>query len=76
MVRDLVGSTNRERRGVAEVDTKYVDPTAVGVHIENSDDICSICTYSLTSDLSYVVHVPRYILLADICNEYARQSQK
>ena len=30
-IRDLVGSTNRERRGVAEADTTYVTPSAVGV---------------------------------------------
>ena len=28
-VRDLVGSTNRERREVGETDTTYVDPSAV-----------------------------------------------
>ena len=46
-VRDLICSTNRKRRGVAEADTAYVDPSAVGVHKGNSDDIWSICTYSL-----------------------------
>ena len=31
-------------------------------------------TQSLTRGLFYAVHVRRYILLANICNEYARQS--
>ena len=31
-IRDLVGSTNRERQGVVEADTTYVDPSTVGVH--------------------------------------------
>ena len=73
-VSDLVDSTNRERRVVAEADTTYVDQSAVGVHNENSDDIWSICTYLLTHGLCYVMHVRRYILLANICNEYARRS--
>ena len=34
--RDLVDSTNRERRGVAEADTTYVDRSAVGVHNTNT----------------------------------------
>ena len=38
-VHDLAGSTNRERPGVAEADTTYVDLSAVGVHNENNDDI-------------------------------------
>ena len=63
-VRDLVGSTNRERRGNANVDTTNVDPSAVGVYIENSDDIWSICTYPLTFGLCYAMLVRRYILLA------------
>ena len=29
-VRDLVGSTNRKRRGVAKADTAHVEPSAVG----------------------------------------------
>ena len=66
-VHDLVGSTNRERRGVAEADTTYVDLSAVGVHNKNSDDIWSIRTRSLTRGLCYTVHVRRYILLANIC---------
>ena len=45
-----------------------------GVHNGNSDDILSICTYSLTLGLCYTMHVRRYILLANICNEYARGS--
>ena len=73
--RDLVGSTNREIRGVAEADTTYVDPFAVGVHNENSDDIWSLCTYSITRGLCYTMHVRRHILLANICNEYARHWQ-
>ena len=68
--RDLVGSTNHERRGVAEAYTTYVDPSADGVHNENSDGIWSICTYSLTC---YTMHVRGYILLTNICNDYARQ---
>ena len=55
-VRDLICSTNRERR-VAEADTTYVEPSAIGVHNENSDDIWSICTFSLTCGLYYVMHV-------------------
>ena len=73
-VHDLVGGTNRERRGVAKAVTTYVDPSEVGVHNENSDDIWSICTYPLPRGLCYAMHVRRYILLANICNEYARQS--
>ena len=38
-VHDLVGSTNRERRGVVEVNTTYVNPSAVGVHKKNINDI-------------------------------------
>ena len=60
---DSAGSTNLERRGVSESDTTYVDPSKVGVHNENSDDIWSICTYSFTGDLFYAPHVQRYILL-------------
>ena len=41
-VRNLVGSANRERRGVAEADTTYEVLSAVGVHSENSDVISSI----------------------------------
>ena len=73
-VRDLVDSTNRERRGVADADITYLDPSAVGIHKENIDDTWSICTYSLTRGLCYVMHVPRNILLANISKEYARQS--
>ena len=73
-VRDLVGSTNREERGVAEDDTTYVDPSEVGVQNENSDEIWSICTYSFTLGLYRAVHVRKYIMLANICNEYAGQS--
>ena len=50
------------------------NPSAVGVHNENSDDIRSIWTYSLTRGLRYAMHARRYILLANICNEYAFQS--
>ena len=70
---ELVGSTNREGRELAEVDTIYVDPSVDGVHKENSD-IWSISTYLLARGLYYAMHVRRYILLANICNEYARQS--
>ena len=59
---------------VSETDTTYLDPSAVGVHNDNTDDICSICTYSLTHGLGYALHVQRYILLANICNDYACQS--
>ena len=52
-VRGLVGSINRERRGVAETDITYVEPSAVGIHNENSNDIWSIYTYSLTHGLCY-----------------------
>ena len=41
---------------VAEADTIYVDPSAVGVHNGNSDNISSICTYSLTRGLCYAMH--------------------
>ena len=34
-IRDLGGCTNHERRGVAEANTTYVDPSALGVHNEN-----------------------------------------
>ena len=34
---DLAGCTKRER--VAKAETPYVDPSAVGVHNENCDDI-------------------------------------
>ena len=40
-VHDLVGCTRHERRGVSEADTTYVDPSAVDVHNENNDDICT-----------------------------------
>ena len=46
-VRDLVGSANCKRRGIAEVDTTYVDLYTVDVHNDNTDDIWFICTYSL-----------------------------
>ena len=72
-IRDLEGSTNRERRGVVEADTTYVDPSAVGVDNENSDEVLAICTYALTHGLCYVMHVRRNRFLADICNEYAHQ---
>ena len=29
------GNNNRERRGVADADTTYVDPSAVGIHNKN-----------------------------------------
>ena len=73
-VRDLVASTNRERRGVAEGDTTYVGPSMIGVHNENSEDIWSIFTYSLTRGLYDAMHLRKHIMLANICNEYARQS--
>ena len=73
-VHGLVGSTNRERRGVAEADTTYADLSAVCVHKENSDDVCSVCTYSLTRGLCYAMHMRKNILLANICTEYARHS--
>ena len=66
---DFVGSTNHERRGVGEADTTYVDPSAVGVPDENSDDILFICTFSLTRGLCYAMQVGRYILLANSCYE-------
>ena len=69
-VRDLVSSTNRERRGVDEADKTYVDPSAVGVHNENSDDIWGFCICSLMRGLCYAMHVRRYILLANICSDY------
>ena len=68
----LSGTTNRERRGVSEADTTYVDPS-VGVYKENSDATWFICTNSLTRSLYYDVHVPRYILLSNIWKECARQ---
>ena len=55
---DWVGSTNRERWGVARADTTYVDLSAVGVHNETSDDIC---TYSLTRGLLYHTPAETYI---------------
>ena len=65
-VRGLVGSTNREERGVSEADSTYVDSSAVGVHSVNSD---AICTYS------HVVYVMACMCLPDnICSEHARQS--
>ena len=54
-------------------DTTYADPSAVCVHNENSDDIWSIYTYSLTCGL-YAMHVRWYILLAYICDVYACQN--
>ena len=66
-VRDLVG----ERRGVDETDNAYVDPSAVSVHNENNDDICSFCICLLMRGLCYAMHVRRYILLANICSDYA-----
>ena len=73
-VRDLVGSTNRESRDVTEADTTSIEPSAFGVHNENSADIWSIYIYLLTHGLCYAVHVRKYILLANMCNEYACQS--
>ena len=57
--RDLVGSTSRERRGYALAGTTYINPFAVCVHNENSDDIWSICTYLLTHGFCYAIHVLR-----------------
>ena len=57
MVHDLITSTNSDRRGLFEADTTYVQPSVVGVHNENSDDIWSICTYSLKHGLYYALHV-------------------
>ena len=54
-LRDLVGSTNRERRKVREDDT--TDPSEVGLHNENIYDIWSICTDSLTRVLCITMHV-------------------
>ena len=73
-LRDLVGNTIRERQRVSNADTKYVDPSVLGVHNENSDDIWSICTCSLTHAICYAMHGRRYILLADICSEYANST--
>ena len=73
-VRDLVGSTNHERRGVVQPDATYVDPSPVGVHNENGDDIWFICVYSLTRGLFNAMHMRIYILLANICYKYASQS--
>ena len=73
-VHAFVVSTKRKRQGVSEADTTNVDRSAIGVHNKNSDDSWSICTYSLTRGLCYALHVQRYILLANICNVYARQS--
>ena len=61
----LVGSSNFERRGVA--DTSYADPSPVGAHTESR----STCTYSLTRGLCYAMHVRRYIMIAMI---YALQN--
>ena len=47
-VRDLLGSTNRGRQRVAEADTTSIDPSAVGVQRENSDDIWSLYLFTHT----------------------------
>ena len=73
-MRDLVGSTNRERRGDAEANTTYAEPSAISVHNENSDDIRSIFAYSLALVCWYAIYVQRYPLLPNVCNKYARES--
>ena len=64
-VRDLFGSTNCKRRGVAKTYDTYIDPSAVGVHNENSDEIWSIYTCSLTRSSCYAIYVRRYISVAN-----------
>ena len=62
-IRGLFCSFNHEWRGVAEAETTYVDSSEFMLHNENSDDIWSTCTYSLTCGLCYVMRVRRYTLL-------------
>ena len=59
-VRDLV-STNLERWRVSEADTAEIDPFAIGVNNEDSDDIC---TFSLTDGFYYNLYVQIYNYLA------------
>ena len=63
MVRDLVGSTNREKRGFAEAATTKANLLAVGKHNENSDDIL-VCLYLFTSAWLIICHVCAEIYLA------------
>ena len=44
---------------MAETNSTYVDPSAVSVHNENSDDIWSTYAYSLSRGLCYAMHVRR-----------------
>ena len=73
-LRGLVGSTNRERRGVTEAGTTRVDSSEISVHNVNSHAIWSICTYLLKRGLHYAMHMRRYILLASICNKYHHEN--
>ena len=51
-----------------------LDPSAVGVHNENSAEFWSTCTYLLKNALCYALHLRRNVLLANVRNEYASQS--
>ena len=53
---------------------RFYQDNCSSVHNENDDHIWPSCTSSLTRGLCYATHVLRYILLANICNKYARQS--
>ena len=53
-LQQLVGTTTQERRGVAEVDTTYVDPSALDVHNENSKMMSGI-SVPLLLDVVYIM---------------------
>ena len=72
---DLVGSTNRERRRVAHGLILHMYLRLVNTA---RTVIVSCLSVPIHLHLVYVItiYVRRYILLANICNEYARQSLK